>query len=296
MDHLKCLKSPNAGATEGTSSPRDSSEPPSESPTASLHSSQCHDSKSLLDMWSGLHTDQISAGNGTGFVTGEDEMLVVRNTFLELCKLAEKQGEHNPDRFMSAPAAYSFPSENRSPQSTTETKSPTDLHRSPRPEPVAENAYNFPTPETPSSGAEESTVMVRNIPTRISAAKLVETVLSYRSPVTSLIDFLYLPIDFKTNKNLGYCFINFKSNSLAREFTEKFNQKKYLFCDTSEKMLQITLSNRQGYLKNLEVFTQTKLLDTWPPQFRPFAEFQGELVPIDSGLLMTILAPFVHVE
>jgi len=212
---------------------------------------------------------------------------VVRNTFLELCKLAEKQVAHNPDRFVSAPAAYSFPgnSSMESVSSSAEAKSPT----------VPENAYHFP-PDTPSSAAEESTVMVRNIPTRISSAKLVETVLSYRTPITSLIDFLYLPIDFKTNKNLGYCFINFKSNMLAREFTEKFNHKKYLFCETSEKMLQITLSNRQGYLKNLEVFTQTKLLDTWPPQYRPFAEYQGELVPIDSMLLMSILAPFLHVE
>ncbi len=76
----------------------------------------------------------------------------------------------------------------------------------------------------------------------------------------------------------------------------KYNGKKYVFCDTSEKMLQITLSNRQGYYKNLEVFTQTKLLDTWPPNYRPLAEYEGDLVPIDSTLLQTILEHFVSVD
>jgi len=293
MNQAESVKSPSARATEGTNSPRDLAETPGRTSSGSMNSSHCHDSKSLLEMWPGLHTDQISTGNGTGYPTGQDEMLVVRNTFLELCKLAERQGPHNPDRFVSAPAAYAFPGTSMgSPSSSPIAEA--NLSSSPTSHQVSENVYTFP-PSTPTS-VEKSTVMVRNIPTRISAAKLIETVLSYRSSITSLIDFLYLPIDFKTNKNLGYCFINFKSNELAREFTEKFHGKKYLFCDTSEKMLQISLSNRQGYLRNLEVFTQTKLLDTWPPQYRPLAEFAGELVPIDSLLLITILAPFVQVE
>lgn len=276
--------SPRSFETNDLDSPEIFPGTPQGSSEESVHSSQCHDSKSLLEMWSGLHTDQISSGAENGFPTGDDEMLVVRNTFLELCKLAEKQVVHNPDRFVSAPAAYSFPG------STPAQNSPERL----RVPPLQENAYNFP-PNTPVS-AGESTVMVRNIPTRISSSRLIEKVLSYRTPATSLVDFLYLPIDFKTNKNLGYCFINFKSNQLAREFAEQFHGKKYLFCETSEKMLQVSLSNRQGYIRNLEVFAHTKLLDTWPPEYRPLAEYQGHLVPIDSELLVTILAPFVQAE
>jgi hypothetical protein len=262
MNEPERLNTPRSFGTNDSNSSQRFAETP---PASSEDSVECHDSRSLLEMWSGLHSDQISSRAERGYPAGDHEMLVVRNTFLELCKLA--QVVHNPDRFVSAPAAYAMPGTGVMEKSQ-------------------ENAYNFP--------AEESTVMVRNIPTRITSVKLIDAVLSYRLPTTSLIDFLYLPIDFKTNKNLGYCFINFKSNQLAREFAAKFHGKKYLFCDTSEKMLQVSLSNRQGYHRNLEVFTQTKLLDTWPLQYRPLAELQNQLVPIDSVILTRILAPCVQ--
>ena len=156
--------------------------------------SDASDPKSLLDLWSSLH----SGGNNGG----ENEMLVVRNTFLELCKFAETQSIHNPDRFVSAPAMFSFTSDEAASSSDT-TPTP----------PVVQHGIKY---ELDTSSCR-STVMVRNIPTRISSSKLIETVLSYKIPVTSLIDFLYLPIDFKTNKNLGYCFINFTSDELADE-------------------------------------------------------------------------------
>ena len=55
----------------------------------------------------------------------------------------------------------------------------------------------------------------------------------------SLVDFVYLPIDFKTNKNLGYCFINFTEATDAAELIKHLNGLKYLFSETSEKQLQI---------------------------------------------------------
>jgi RNA recognition motif-containing protein len=233
------------------------------------------DTSSLLDLWSSLHPNQ--------HISGEDEMLIVRNTFLELCKLAGSS-IHTPDRFVSAPAIFSFPSD-ESTMRSGKSSTTTDVS------PTSPPSYSVVEKTTASDeeAAPVTTVMMRNIPTRISSSKLIETVLSYKSSVTDLIDFLYLPIDFKTNKNLGYCFINFKTPNLRKEFMKKFNNQKYLFCDTSEKLLQISPSNRQGYFENLLVFTQTKLLDTWPRQYRPLAEFNGELVPIDSQWLTSIL-------
>ena len=135
MNRSERLISPRSFETNESESSQLFPGTPQGSSEESVHSSQCHDSKSLLEMWSGLHTDQISSGAGNGYPTGDDEMLVVRNTFLELCKLAEKQGVHNPDRFVSAPAAYSFPG------------SPPPAQKSPerlRAPPIQENAYNFP--------------------------------------------------------------------------------------------------------------------------------------------------------
>ena len=132
---------------------------------------------------------------------------------------------------------------------------------------------------------------MRNIPTRISARTLLDVLQGAftTTSVVELVDFVYLPIDFKTNKNLGYAFINFANASNASDCIAKLNDKKYVFCETSEKQLQITYSNRQGYMKNLEVFTQTKMLDTWPDIFRPLARSNGTLVPVSSDLLAQIL-------
>ena len=215
--------------------------------------------KALMEFWR-------SSADGIPDLQSEDEMLIVRNTFLELCKMAESGID--PDRFMSAPAAFPFFGETAA-----------SAHRS------VEQVHTPPPPPPPSD--ERTTIMVRNIPTRISSKTLMDV--CFGAEAKELVDFLYLPIDFKTNKNLGYCFINFKNGLQADKFMAKFDGRKYVFCDTSEKMLAISYSNRQGYLKNLEVFTQTKLLDTWPAPYRPLAEFRGELVPIDSLVLAEIL-------
>ena len=228
--------------------------------------SHAESTASLMEMWK-------AHGLGDSFQGAADEMLVVHNTFLELCRMADLHTV-NPDRFISAPAA--FGSSSVPVQVPTEVKNAGAVEAVLR-QPLADNTV----PQT--------AVMMRNIPTRISSKTLIEVVLSYKQPLTELVDFLYLPIDFKTNKNLGYCFINFRSEADAAEFIAKFNDKKYVFCETSEKRLQITFSNRQGFAKNVEVFTQTKMLDTWPDEFRPLALFNGALVPISSDLLAAIL-------
>lgn len=235
-------------------------------------------SQSFIETWSSKDLEDVFTG-------APDEMVVVRNTFIQLRKLAgveeyntnhQNGGSIHPDRFISAPAGFGIP-----PVSLPATgTSPVISCPVAVPEPRVEEA-------SPSL-VTQTTVMVRNIPTRISSKTFTEVVLA-SDPSVDDIDFIYLPIDFKTNKNLGYCFINFKDVSHASAFSDKYNDKKYVFCDTSEKKLQINWSNRQGFVKNLEVFTQTKMLDTWPAHYRPLAQWKDELVPIDSQLLSSIL-------
>ena len=224
----------------------------------------------MSDIWS-------SQGFGESFVGDPDEMLVVHNTFLELCKMADLQAV-NADRFISAPATFGI-SLSSPPKHNQTTKSSDFGER------VEQEAAE------PSMGEAPTTIMMRNIPTRISARTLLDVLQGAftTTSVVELVDFVYLPIDFKTNKNLGYAFINFANASNASDCIAKLNDKKYVFCETSEKQLQITYSNRQGYMKNLEVFTQTKMLDTWPDIFRPLARSNGTLVPVSSDLLAQIL-------
>jgi hypothetical protein len=204
-----------------------------------------------------------------------EEMLVIHNTFLELCNIHGSTHTH-ADRFISAPAAFGIstpsPEKANTREETVRTNPPV---RSEVVERVSEKL---------------TTVMMRNIPTRTSVRLLLEVVSNtVGAPLIEIVDFLYLPIDFKTNKNLGYCFINFLSPSMATEFISKLDNQKYVFCNTSEKQLQVSYSNRQGYAKNLEVFTQTKMLDTWPDAYRPLANVRGQMVPISSDVLAEVL-------
>jgi hypothetical protein len=201
-----------------------------------------------------------------------DEMLVVHNTFLELCKMTDLQTVAT-DRFVSAPAMFGV-------------TIPSKVQSKP---PISESVETREQAETELSSMQ-TTVMVRNIPTRTSVKVLLELLeKTLDGLLEELVDFVYLPIDFKTNKNLGYCFINFTSPELATACISELDSKKYVFCDTSEKQLQISYSNRQGYFRNLEVFAQTKMLDTWPSHFRPLSKVNGTLVPVSADLLAQIL-------
>jgi hypothetical protein len=233
----------------------------------SFESSGRSGNQSFIETWSSKDLEEVFTG-------APDEMVVVRNTFLQLRKLAEVDGYYANHRFISAPAAFGIP--------PVSARGSSPVVSRPVVVPETHVVEAIPSP------ASQTTIMVRNIPTRISSKTFTEVVLA-SDPSVDDIDFIYLPIDFKTNKNLGYCFINFKDTAHASAFSDKYNDKKYVFCDTSEKKLKINWSNRQGFVKNLEVFTQTKMLDTWPAQFRPLAQWKDELVPIDSQLLSSIL-------
>ena len=75
----------------------------------------------------------------------------------------------------------------------------------------------------PPSNAEPegTTVMLRNIPNKLSQAEIVECI--FNRGYRGLFDFFYAPIDFKSKCNLGYAFINFTSVENADRFSAHMN-------------------------------------------------------------------------
>jgi len=65
------------------------------------------------------------------------------------------------------------------------------------------------------------TLMLKNIPNKYTREQLVQ---EFWKQVGQTFDFVYLPIDFTTLCNIGYCFINFRTMEAARDFTNKFHQ------------------------------------------------------------------------
>ena len=139
-------------------------------------------------------------------------------------------------------------------------------------------------PGTPVSLGPITTVMVRNIPTRYTSVGLIEVLKEHGFDKT--FDFLYLPMDFRTRKNVGYAFLNFVHPDYVGKFVSQF-QGLQLRANTSQKMLEIVPSRRQGFLENIGVFGASELLTTTNSQnpfFKPLVMIEGELVPLTDTL------------
>jgi len=74
------------------------------------------------------------------------------------------------------------------------------------------------------SPTARTTVMLKNIPNKYNQAQLMTMV---EEEFKGTIDFLYLPVDFRTRCNLGYSFINFIDAAATAKFYQHFHGKKW---------------------------------------------------------------------
>ena len=151
---------------------------------------------------------------------------------------------------------------------------------------AASSASSFATtpsshPCTPSIAAFTTTLMVRNIPTRFTSISFLRTLTECGFGDT--FDFFYLPMDFRTGKNMGYCFLNFVHENFASMFANIFHGTR-LGLTTSMKVLHVSTSRRQGLRENVALFHNSELLSSFSlPFFKPFVRlpmFGPELVPL----------------
>jgi hypothetical protein len=128
-----------------------------------------------------------------------------------------------------------------------------------------------------------TTYMIRNIPTRFTSITFVRLLEDYG--FRSKFNFLYIPIDFRSGKNLGYAFINFYDPTDGIAFVEKFNSRR-LPVSTSKKILEILPSRRQGFEENISLFRTSDLLSSVSlPHYKPLVATErtgGQLVPLSD--------------
>jgi len=129
--------------------------------------------------------------------------------------------------------------------------------------------------------------MVRNIPTRFVASSFLAIV--EQSGFNDSIDYFYLPMDFKTGKNVGYAFINFTSPHSASLFRSQFSGK-CLHSSTSRKQVEIIPSRLQGLKANVDMFRDSKLVASCLPQYRPLVAVDGLLIPLSTALCTVLTA------
>jgi len=150
----------------------------------------------------------------------------------------------------------------------------------------AEDQAPPPPPPTNTTTMETvTTLMIRNIPTRFVAGTFLAAMGAEWIP---LIDFFYLPMDFRTGKNLGYAFVNFIHAYYAADFTTRYNGT-CLNATTSRKVLLIYPSRLQGLQANIHIFKNSRLVTDSSPHVRPLISLNGSLCPLSKALCDAVI-------
>ena len=102
-----------------------------------------------------------------------------------------------------------------------------------------------------------TTIMIRNIPNKYNQSALLSE-LNVRHQ--GRFDFLYLPIDFSNNANVGYAFVNFVHPLFIIDLYKEFMGRdwpKY----RSQKKCDIKYARLQGFNKLMDHFKHSSVLN-----------------------------------
>lgn len=133
---------------------------------------------------------------------------------------------------------------------------------------------------TSSGGASErTTVMLRNVPNAYSTDMLL--MLLDSQGFLGLYDFVYLPVDFRTNMNLGYAFVNLVSHQATQQLTACLQGFRNWICE-SHKVCQVSWAQpHQGLLEHIERYRNSPVMhESVPLSFKPRLFVAGRSVPL----------------
>ncbi|CAK0813884.1 unnamed protein product [Prorocentrum cordatum] len=119
--------------------------------------------------------------------------------------------------------------------------------------------------EPPSSSAVEwrTTLLLRNLPYVLTRDMFVQLLDSHG--FRTQYDLVYLPVDFKTNQNLGYGFVNAVSPEIATRFFIAFDGFQ-AWPKKSLKTCSVCWSDRQGLESNIRVYRNLGVMKQPPPR------------------------------
>lgn len=129
-----------------------------------------------------------------------------------------------------------------------------------------------------------ASLMVRNIPNKYTQSMLLSE-LKEGGHGPGVIDFFYLPIDFRNKCNRGYAFVNFVDFRDVVAFHEAYNGKHWKIFK-SDKICDITYARIQGKAGMMKRFQNSALMEK-DPEYRPLVfssegENKGETVDFTS--------------
>lgn len=125
---------------------------------------------------------------------------------------------------------------------------------------------------------DRTTVMMRDIPNSYCTDSLVH--LFDLAGFSRMYDFVYLPMDFRTNLSLGYAFVNFVSNADAQRFIQALDGFSG-WMSPSPKVCQVSWADpNQGLAEHVERYRNSPVMhENIPDHYKPRLYNQGVRVP-----------------
>jgi hypothetical protein len=118
--------------------------------------------------------------------------------------------------------------------------------------------------------------MLRMLPLELTPDEL----LAKFSEFMPSVDFYYLPTNFETKKNLGYCFLNFTDRRMAQQFTKFWEQSGIpdfaAFADGDASWVEARV---QGYLANVDRFRNSSVMAVLTADAKPRVYCRGVQKP-----------------
>lgn len=155
----------------------------------------------------------------------------------------------------------------------------TPSDKKPSTKPQSKEVRNSKAKSKKEAGKLTTTVVMRQLPTNISSTQVRRMLDS--ADFVGLYDFLYLPMDFKTSKNLGYALVNFSSHAHAVAAKETLNLARM---GTNE--VTVEFSNKHtGLASLLQMYQGSRILQDldMPDEYKPMLFSNGKVIPFDMG-------------
>jgi hypothetical protein len=110
------------------------------------------------------------------------------------------------------------------------------------------------------------TVMIRNIPNKYNQTMLVEELNA--AGFRGLYDFFYLPIDLRTNVNVGYAFCNLRDPRTVASVVQALGGIRWPRFN-SKKRADVTFARIQGLDALISRFSASPIIHRFPPECHP---------------------------
>lgn len=127
---------------------------------------------------------------------------------------------------------------------------------------------NKSAPASTGGRSDVTTMMLRNVPKRLSQADLVAELNA--SGFMHAFDFCYLPRHFESSENRGYAFVNFVTPTNALKFQRAWQNREFRVVGCAPMLISVSHADVQGLQANVKKWCGPRLRRIRNPSLLPY--------------------------